>query len=352
MNKKIFCILLSLIFLLTACGKNEKINLETCTFDEYISYYASFIELGEYKNLEYNKLSTTVTNAEIENELINFLYDNNTYTNSKKGEIKDGDIVNIDITCSVDNKKIDYFTTDDNGTDIIVGNNTTLDNFESTLIGHTPGEVYETEITFPEDYFDETLQNKIGILKISINYIKVPNYTELTDEFVSKNSNYATVEELRENTKKELQEKKETEALSSMQSEIFNKAFKNATMKDYDKELIAEKAAEVLKPIKENAIYYGMEYEEYVKAYYEYDSTDEFEKYIASVALTDFNETCLVCAIAKKENITVNEDDVNKQIQQLASTYNVSEENIKNAYSDNQIKYMALEAKIIVFLSE
>jgi trigger factor len=337
-----------LLILLTSCGKSE-INLETCSFDKYIEYYASFIELGEYKNLEYQTLSTTVTNAEIETELQNFLDDNNTYTNDKKSVIKSGDTVNISFTCSVDNQYIDYLDID--SIDIKVGSESTIDNFEETLISHMPGEVYETKITFPDDFEDATIQNKEGILKITINYIKVPEYIELTDDFVSKNSSYKTVEELRENIKSQLSEDKEAKALASKQSEIITKAFNNSTMKDYDKELTANQAAEMLIPIKNMASTYGMSYEDFVKEYYGYDDTLEFERYIASMALTNFRETCLICAIAKKENISVSDEDIEKQIKQLSTTYNVSNEDVKNTYTSNQIKYMALRVNVINFLT-
>lgn len=85
--------------------------------------------------------------------------------------VEDGDTVNIDFIGSVDGVEFDGGNTKGAGTDLVIGSNSYIDDFEEQLIGHHPGETVDVNVTFPEDYGKEDLNGKDALFKVTINGI-------------------------------------------------------------------------------------------------------------------------------------------------------------------------------------
>ena len=94
-----------------------------------------------------------------------------------------GDMVNIDFVGSIGGIKFEGGSTNGEGEDVIIGETQYIDNFLDQLIGHKPGETVNVKVTFPKDYFEESLQGKAALFVTTINFI-IEN-GELTDEFVA-----------------------------------------------------------------------------------------------------------------------------------------------------------------------
>ena len=74
------------------------------------------------------------------------------YDTDSSLEVKDGDTVNIDYVGKIDDVAFDGGSTDGNGTDLVIGSGSYIDNFEEQLIGAHPGDEVEVKVTFPDDY--------------------------------------------------------------------------------------------------------------------------------------------------------------------------------------------------------
>ncbi|MCR1842949.1 FKBP-type peptidyl-prolyl cis-trans isomerase [Murimonas intestini] len=85
--------------------------------------------------------------------------------------VKNGDTVSIDYIGSVDGVEFDGGSTKGNGTDLVIGSNTYIDDFEEQLIGHHPGETVDVNVTFPENYGKDNLNGKDALFKVTINGI-------------------------------------------------------------------------------------------------------------------------------------------------------------------------------------
>jgi len=97
-------------------------------------------------------------------------------------EVRLGDTVNVDYVGSVNGVEFEGGSTGGNGTDVVIGVTSYIDDFLYQLIGHKPGDVVNVNVTFPEDYGKEELNGKDALFVTTINYI---SYTpELTDELV------------------------------------------------------------------------------------------------------------------------------------------------------------------------
>ncbi len=85
--------------------------------------------------------------------------------------VKDGDTVNIDFVGSIDGVEFEGGNTYGNGTDLVIGSNKYIDDFEEQLIGAHPGDKVDVYVTFPENYGKEDLNGKEALFKVTVNGI-------------------------------------------------------------------------------------------------------------------------------------------------------------------------------------
>lgn len=100
---------------------------------------------------------------------------------------ENGDTVNIDFVGSIDGVEFEGGSTQGNGYDLVLGSGAFIPGFEDQIVGHTPGESFDVQVTFPEDYGKEELNGKAAVFKTTLNYISVKVTPELSDEWVAEN---------------------------------------------------------------------------------------------------------------------------------------------------------------------
>lgn len=93
------------------------------------------------------------------------------YDTDSSLEVKDGDTVNIDDVGKIDDVAFDGGSTDGNGTDLVIGSGSYIDNFEEQLIGAHPGDEVEVKVTFPDDYQATDLAGKEAVFDVTVNGI-------------------------------------------------------------------------------------------------------------------------------------------------------------------------------------
>lgn len=85
--------------------------------------------------------------------------------------VEDGDTVNIDYVGTIDGVEFDGGSTNGQGTDLVVGSGSYIDDFEEQLIGSHPGDTVEVNVTFPEDYGVESLNGQDAVFEVTVNGI-------------------------------------------------------------------------------------------------------------------------------------------------------------------------------------
>ncbi|MCD7956178.1 MAG: FKBP-type peptidyl-prolyl cis-trans isomerase [Lachnospiraceae bacterium] len=94
-----------------------------------------------------------------------------TYSTDTSLTVADGDTVNIDYVGSIDGVEFSGGSTDGNGTDLVIGSGSYIDDFEEQLIGYHPGDTVEVTVTFPEDYGVDDLNGQEAVFEVTINGI-------------------------------------------------------------------------------------------------------------------------------------------------------------------------------------
>ncbi|MCC8066247.1 MAG: FKBP-type peptidyl-prolyl cis-trans isomerase [Clostridiales bacterium] len=93
------------------------------------------------------------------------------YSTDTSLTVEDGDTVNIDYVGSIDGVEFDGGSTDGNGTDLTIGSESYIDDFEDQLIGYHPGDTVDVTVTFPEDYGVDDLNGQEAVFEVTINGI-------------------------------------------------------------------------------------------------------------------------------------------------------------------------------------
>ncbi|MEA4823445.1 MAG: FKBP-type peptidyl-prolyl cis-trans isomerase [Clostridiaceae bacterium] len=198
----------------------------------------SLVTLPEYVGItlpaEVHTPTEEAIQAEIDTLMQNFEYKENL----TEGVIAEGDTVNIDFVGTIDGVEFEGGNTQGAGTSITIGTTQLIDDFVEQLVGHKPGDVFDIEVTFPDDYSEESLRGKDAVFATTINYIEGQTLTpELTDAFVAENLasyyGWATVEELREGLKTNLVDSNITSYIQNYLTENSNVSSVPDSMLEY-----------------------------------------------------------------------------------------------------------------------
>ncbi len=156
-----------------------------------------YVTLPEYKGVEVPAEEIEPTEEEMDSNRQSLLSQWAYYDEVTDRAVEDGDTVNIDYVGSVDGVEFTGGNTNGAGTTVTIGVTSYIDDFLEQLIGHKPGETFDVNVTFPEDYNDSTdadgntvvLAGKDAVFTTTINYIQGDEllYPEMDDAFVAEN---------------------------------------------------------------------------------------------------------------------------------------------------------------------
>ena len=156
-----------------------------------------YVTLPEYKGVEVPAEEIEPTEEEMDSNRQSLLSQWAYYDEVTDRAVEDGDSVNIDYVGRIDGEEFEGGNTNGAGTVVTIGVTQYIDDFLEQLIGHKPGETFDVNVTFPEDYNDSTdadgntvvLAGKDAVFTTTINYIQGDEllYPEMDDAFVAEN---------------------------------------------------------------------------------------------------------------------------------------------------------------------
>jgi trigger factor len=230
-RKILSAVLILSLVLATACNKAEHSYGELLPFSnsagrDVNGYWEGltaldYVDIFTYTELEIPKEEYEVSDEAIDDAITGFLTQGGFPPMSEKitdksVKVKEGDLVNIDFVGSVDGEEFPGGNTRESGpADVTAGSEDFIDDFLTQIIGHSPGDTVDVNVTFPEDYGEEgtdraELNGQPALFVVDINYIH-GDETDLTDEYVMENLNeeneeWKTVEDVRNTAREALQD--------------------------------------------------------------------------------------------------------------------------------------------------
>lgn len=294
------------------------------------------VQLADYENISIPLSIHEVTDEVIEQEINKLLAENATTTYVTDRAIENLDTVNIDYVGSIDGVEFEGGNTNGQGAEVTIGVTSYIDDFLEQLIGHTPGEQFDINVTFPEDYHAEDLKGKEAVFSITINYISEQTTPELSDTFVAEtlSSKYAvnTVEELKTFIHDELQSQK---IIAYLQENLMTQS----TVSEVHEDAVAYQEALMKNYYQLSAYSYGMTTDEFIAASSNYSNYEEL--YEANKAqLTNRAEyTLVIQAVAETLELQVSEENLKAYFLKYAGSedYSVFVENYGLAYVNNLV---------------
>ena len=167
------------------------------------------VKLGEYKGLAVEKVETTVTDEDVENELKSLQERQAELVVKEEGTIENGDTAVIDFEGFVDGEAFEGGKGENYS--LAIGSGTFIPGFEEQVIGLKSGESKDVEVSFPEEYHAAELAGKPATFKVTIHEIKTKELPELNDEFAKEaDEAVATLDELKAKLRTNLEEGKST----------------------------------------------------------------------------------------------------------------------------------------------
>ena len=322
--------------------------------DEGFTFKASIItkpelEVDGYKGIEVTKPSTEVTEELIDKEIESVRDRNSRMVTVEDRPAEMGDTTVIDFEGFVDGVafeggKAEKFS-------LSLGSGNFIPGFEEQVVGHSTGEEFTITVTFPEDYQAEELKGKEAEFKIVLHEIKTKELPEVDDEFVKDVSEKETVAEYREELRETIAKRLADEAEKDIDNQISEKLVELA-QGDIPEAMYERQVDEMIRDFEARLRSQGLnvglnDYLQYMGM-----DMDSLRNVYRADAEKIVKRKLVLEAIAKKENIEVTDEDVEKEYADIAESYKIEVEQVKTAIPAETIKGDLTVRKALEFVKE
>ena len=288
------------------------------------------VKLGKYKGIKVEKADVTVTDEEVAEELDKVKEQNARLVAADDKAVEDGDQTTIDFEGFVDGVAFEGGKGEDYP--LTIGSHSFIDTFEEQLIGKKVGEEVEVNVTFPENYQAKEHAGKPAMFKVTIKEIKVKEYPELDDDFAQDVSEFDTLDEYKEDIKKNLTEKKEKEAEAEKESKVIEAIVNDAEM-DIPEKMVEAQAEQMLEEFAQNIAMQGISFEQYLQ--FTGATVDQMKEQVKPQAQARVESSLVLEAVVKAENIEATEEEVEEEIKEMAGRYNMEADKLKGLLTDS-----------------
>ena len=290
------------------------------------------MQLKAYKGLEAEKNVSDATDEQVTRE-IDMLRERN----SREIEITDqaaqmDDIVKIDFDGSVDGVAFDG----GKGTDysLKLGSGSFIPGFEEQIAGHTIGEEFDVNVTFPEDYHAAELAGKAAVFATKVNAITRIELPELDDDFAKDVSEFDTLDELKADLKAKIQERNEKQAENEYEEKLIEALIENLEG-DIPEPMFVNETENFVRDFDNRLRSQGMD----MNMYFQFTglTIEKLREQMRPQAERQVKARLALETVAAMENITVSEEEINEEYQRIADAYHIELDQVKSLLDDASI---------------
>lgn len=282
------------------------------------------VEIEGYTGIALSKETVKVTEKEVEEELENVRSRQGREIEVTDRPAKNGDTANIDYEGFADGVAFEGGKAEKQ--DLKLGSNTFIPGFEDQVIGHSVGDEFEIQVTFPTEYHAPELAGKDATFKIKLNGLKYTELPEVDDEFAKDVSEFDTLAEYKADLKAKIQKRKEAEA-----DRVFEGKLADALVEKLEvalpEAMVNAEAENMLRDYDMNLRQNGLDLKTYLK--YTGKELNDLREDFKPRAEKQLKLRLALEKIAQKENLSVTEEEIEKEIADLAAAYNMSADDVK-----------------------
>ena len=299
------------------------------------------VTLGDYKGVEVEKTPVEVSEEEVDKEVDKERENNSRTIDVDDRAVEKGDMIKLNFEGFVDGTPFEGGKAEDYS--LTIGSGSFIPGFEDQLIGAKIGEEVEVNVTFPEEYHAAELKGKPAVFKCTVNEIKVKELPEADDEFAKDGSEFDTLAEYKDDIRAKLLEKKTADAKREKQNKTVAKAVENATM-EIPEAMITEQVRRMVDDFARRLQSQGLSMDQYMQ--FTGLTMDALAQQMRPEALKRIQNSLVLEAIAKAENIEVSDEKVNEEIEKMAAAYKMEADKLKELIGDAEKEQMKSDLAI------
>ncbi len=288
------------------------------------------VTLGKYKGVKVDKIEVEVTEADVDAEVNRERESNARTITIEDRAVKDGDMTVIDFEGFVDG--VAFEGGKGENYPLTIGSGAFIPGFEEALIGANLNEETDVNVTFPEDYQASELAGKPAVFKCTVKEIKEKQLPELDDEFASEVSEFDTLAEYREDVKKKLAEKKETEAKNAKEDAVIDAIIEEAQMEIPDA-MLETQQRQMLDDFAQRMQAQGLSMEQYMQ--FTGLTPAALLEQIKPQALKRIQSRLVLEAVVAAEKLEASEEEFEEEVKVMAEAYQMEADKVKELLGEN-----------------
>ena len=309
------------------------------------------VTLGDYKGLKVDKVSTRVTQKEVDEEIEKERERNARTIEVTDRAVQDKDEVTLDFEGFVDGVAFEGGKGEDYP--LTIGSGSFIPGFEEQLIGAEIDKEVEVNVTFPKEYHSEELAGKDATFKCTVHTIKAKELPDLDDEFASEVSECETMDAYRAEVKKNIKERKERTGKEKKENQAVDQAIENAQM-DIPEAMIEFQVRQMADDFARRIQQQGLTVEQYFQ--FTGMTAEKMLEEMRPQAEKSIKTRLVLEAIVKAENIEVSDERVEEELTKMAEAYQMEVEKLKEFMGENEKKQikedLAVQEAITLLVNE
>jgi trigger factor len=282
------------------------------------------VSIENYKGLEATKKAVSVTDADVDEEIKKVQDRDARMVTVEDRPAQNGDSVVIDFEGFLNGVPFEGGKAENHT--LSLGSGQFIPGFEEQVVGHSTGEEFDVNVTFPEDYHAQELKGKPVVFKVKLHEIKKKELPEVDDDFVKDVSSFDTLAEYREDIRKKLLESREKAANDEMENQLIDKLV-DLVKGEIPEAMYQNKINEDIRDFGYRLQSQGLDLQTYLK--YTGKDKDSIRDSFRPQAERQVKVRLALEKIAKLEGIKPADEDIGKEYEKLAKAYEMDLEKVK-----------------------
>ena len=304
------------------------------------------VKVGNYNGLTVEKTVHTVTDETVDAELKR-VQERNARELTREGAAQNGDIADIDFEGFVDGVafeggKAEHYN-------LTLGSGSFIPGFEDQIVGHSAGEEFDVNVTFPEEYQAAELAGKAAVFKIKLHEVKYKELPALDDDFAKDVSEYDTLDELKDSIRNNIKTNLDKQAEQKVENDLMDQVIANMKA-DIPDAMVDSRIDELVQDFEYRISQQGLKLADYLK--YMGMNIEQFRAQFKEQADKQVKMRLAMEAIVAKEGITASDEEFEEEVKRIADAYKMEADKVKSIVDAAAVKADLAINKAIDFVKE
>jgi len=307
------------------------------------------VKLGDYKKIKEGRKEVGVEAKEVDGTLNNL---QKMFGKEKRVSrpVQKGDKVEMDMNTYVDKVPIDGGKSENHP--VTVGEGHFIPGFEDNLVGLVEGQTKEFQLKFPKEYHRKDLAGKPVDFKVKMKSIFEIEKPDLDDNFAKTAGKFEKLDDLRRQIEKNIHQEKTAKEQQRWELAVIEQIINKSSFDEIPDILVESELHKMLHELEHEVTGQGMKFEDYLSSIKK--SKEDLQKEFQPRAVKRVKTAFVLRKIAKEENITVSDEEINTEVERNKQQYQNNSEVLKQISRDeykNYLKSVLRSQKVFEFLA-